>query len=89
MQVFETHFDANLGESFKKAFFFATFCGYRICAGAHKATTGDGVLEDITEIDARVVNVLRAVVEILCVDEYTDTLFWMFDDCHKKYTKNL
>ena len=84
LQVFEAHFDAHFGERFEKAFFFAAFGRYRIGAGAHEAAAGDGIFEDVAEIDARMIDIFRAVIEILRVDEYADTLFWMFDDSHTK-----
>ena len=47
---------------------------------ADEATAGDGILEDIAEIGARVIDVFRAVVDVLGVNKDTDTLFWMFDN---------
>ena len=80
LEVFETHFDADFGKGFKKAFFFATLRGDGIRAGANEATAGDRVFKDIAEIRPRVVDVLRAVVDVLRVDKDADALFWVFDN---------
>ena len=46
----------------------------------------DGILEHVAKVDPRMVNIFRAVIEILRVDENADALFWVFDYAHRKRT---
>ena len=54
--------------------------------GAHENAAANGLFEDFPEVDASFVEVFRTVVEILRVDEYADTLRWMFNNCHESYS---
>ena len=81
MQILGTGLDADFGECFEKSLLFAALRRDDVGAGADEASSGDGILEDIAEIDACVIKILRAVIEILRVDEDTDALLWMFNDC--------
>ena len=83
LEVLEPHFDADFSERLKKRFFFAGLGRNRVCASAHEAAAGERVLQDVAEINARVIDILRAVIEILRVDKDADALFWMFDDRHR------
>ena len=84
LQVFRLWLDTDLGQSLEKAFFLTRLRRDHVGARTDEPTPGDRVLQDVAEIHTRMINVLRAVVEILRVDENADALFWMFDNCHSK-----
>ena len=84
LQVLDLGFDAHLDQSVEKGALFAGFRLDHVSQGADELPAVERVLDDLAEIDLRVVEILAAVVEVLRVDENSDALFFMFDYCHEK-----
>ena len=53
-----------------------------VCDGADQRTSRHGLLENIAEIDARLVKIFRAVIKVLRINEESDTLAFLFYDSH-------
>jgi len=75
LELFGLGLDADFGERFEEGGLLAAFRRHHVGAGADEVAAGDRIFQDVAEINARVINIFRAVVEILRVDEYTDALF--------------
>jgi len=89
LEVFGLRFDTHLGERVEKGRLFAGFCRDEIRTSADEPAILDRISEDVAKINARMIDILRAMIKILRVDKYADPLFWMFYDCHKKYVVGL
>src|SRR6185369_4249092 len=83
LEVFRLCFDAHLGERVEEVLLFAAFGRDHIGDSAHEDAAADSLFEDSAEIHSCLIEVLRAVIKVLCVNEYADTLGWMLDNCHK------
>lgn len=84
LEVFDLGLDAELVQRFEEAFLFAAFGGDDVGDRADKLALPDQVFDDIAEVHAALVEILRTVVEVLRIDEYADALFFVFDDSHIK-----
>jgi hypothetical protein len=56
--------------------------------GAHKYAATYGLFQDLGEVNARLIEVFRAVIKILRIYKYAYPLCGMFYDCHTNNSLN-
>src|SRR3989344_3241275 len=84
LEVFDLSLDAYLGERVEEVLLFAAFRLDDIGDGPHEGAPAYGLFEDGAEVDARFIEVLGAVVEILGIDKDAYPLRRVFDNSHTK-----
>ena len=82
LEVFDLGFDTHLGECIEESVFVACFCCDHVRDCADELAAIEGFLDDRPEVDLGMIEVLTAVIEVLRVDENTDTLFFVFNYRH-------